>query len=137
MQPSDTHQRSQRASRPVPFDARGDLWAAVQQGVVLSRDLNARMEFDPITPPPARPPPLPYQRQLPPMSAPSGGNRPAPGVVVRAPLGEVPLNVLRTEIRSLEKENDALKKHVALQDRVIMGFCTLHVFERENQSGLP
>ena len=115
--PHDTHDRGQRASRPVPFDAAGNLWAAVHEGVVVSSDLNGRMQFVPLVLPMVRcdSPPLPFQPpRLPP---------------VRTPLGEVSLNVLSMEIDSLEKQNAALKRHVKLQDKIIDGFCGLR---REN-----
>lgn len=122
--PHDTHDRGQRASRPVPFDAAGNLWAAVQQGVIVSSDLNGRMEFVPLVPPIVRcdSPPPPPQRSF----------QPPPLPPVRTPLGEVSLNVLCKEIDSLEKQNAALKRHVKLQDKIIDGFCGLRMAEREN-----
>ena len=136
--PRDTNARSQRASRPVPFDSHGDLWAAVNEGVIFSSDLDARFQFNPPpmsafsprTPSPARVL-LPYQRQLPPVSAPPGGGGGRPPV--RAPLGEADLNVLGAELKALESENAALKKQVDLQDRLIVGFCGLVGHERENR----
>ena len=139
--PRDTRARLQRASRPVIFDARGELWAAVHEGVVYSVDLNDRLQFSPViasvvSSGPLAPPPgaalLPFQRQLPPQLPPppagggGGGRR-------RVPRREVALNALATELKDLEDENDALKRRVALQDRVIVGFCELHVYNRENQ----
>lgn len=139
--PHDTSGRLQRASRPVPFDVRGDLWAAVQEGVIFSEDLNERMQFDP--PPPARraapatPPPLPFERQLRPVLPPPPPSAP-PAAARRAPLADVSLNVLRTEVKALEDENAALKKFVTLQDNVILGLCELHVHQHQvRNDGAP
>lgn len=112
---------------------------------MFSADLNDRFEFNPvavpaipITPPLPRPERvlLPYQRQqLPPMSAAvlGGGGGGGGGNRNRPPLGEVALNVLVSELKTLENENTVLKKQVALQGRLIVGFCGLHVHERENR----
>ena len=51
----------------------------------------------------------------------------------RRPLVDVAnVQVLAREVRALEQENALLRKHAALQDKVIAGMCNLQVFEREN-----
>ena len=85
--PNDTNDRAQRASRPVPFCAAGELWRGAADGLIVSDDLNSRLEFEPpelgdwrkrnhrdprdslsATLPAAVPVLLPYQRQTPPHS---------------------------------------------------------------------
>jgi len=54
-------------------------------------------------------------------------------VPTRRPLVDVAnVQVLAREVRALEQENALLRKHAALQDKVIAGMCNLQVFEREN-----
>ena len=180
--PTDTHDRGQRGSRPVLFDPACELWRGAADGLIVSDDLNARLEFEPPEVAAARtmPPPaaalLPFQRQEPSLAAtmrspwasprttspppppppgppppgppppgpprlwrpPAGPSPPAPPpgprpVPTRRPLVDVAnVQVLAREVRALEQENALLRKHAALQDKVIAGMCNLQVFEREN-----
>lgn len=165
--PADTHDRGQRGSRPVLFDPACELWRGAADGLIVSDDLNARLEFEPpevaaaaaaaaraaarTMPPPAAAL-LPFQRQEPslaatmrsPWASPRTASPPPPGppppparparpVPTRRPLVDVAnVQVLAREVRALEQENALLRKHAALQDKVIAGMCNLQVFEREN-----
>lgn len=162
--PPDTHDRGQRGSRPVLFDPACELWRGARDGLIVSEDLNERLEFEPSeagrTMPPAAAALLPFQRQEPSLAAtmrspwaspratspppppppanpprlwrPPGGPPPGP-VPARRPLVDVAnVQVLARELRALEQENVLLRKHAALQDKVIAGMCNLQVFEREN-----
>ena len=80
-------------------------------------------------PPPPPPPPGPPRLWRPPNGPPPGA-RPVPP---RRPMVDVAnVQVLAREVRALEQENALLRKHTALQDKVIAGMCNLQVFEREN-----
>lgn len=137
--PPDTHGCSHRESRPVPFFEEGCLWNLVGQGVIASRDVDARFQLSPPPQSPQTPPPLlPYQLQnLPPARAPPRSAPALPPALppVRRPLGVVDPNIqtLTVELRKLETENTKLRQHIRLQDNVISGFCALQVYERENK----
>ena len=168
--PADTHDRGQRGSRPVPFDPACELWRGAADGLIVSDDLNARLEFEPPeaasarTMPPPAPALLPFQRQEPslaatmrsPWASPRTTSPPppppaAPPRLWRPPAGPPPgrrrapcrrgarsstsptCKLLARELRALEQENVVLRKHAALQDKVIAGMCNLQVFERENR----
>ena len=98
--------------------------------VICSVDVDDNMQFNPkelaFSPNqhyllPRRP--LPYQRQIP------------AKVMSREPLRSNNVNVcvLGKEISRLEIENKTLRKQTAAQEKVIRGFCKLHVFKDKNE----
>ena len=120
------------SSRIVPYDKNARMWNNVRDGVVNSRHVNENLEIvlrpsatAPLLvalPPPPPPLPtaqrqnvLPYQQQVPAV----------PPVCNRAPLGEIYINVMAKELKTLENENTKLRKHVHLQEQVISGLCQL------------
>lgn len=124
-----------RESRAVPFDPHGVAWAAAivsvdDGGIRESSDVDALGRLLPSPPKPLRgPKPLPFQAQGPPgflsqprlPLGPRGGNE----VPSTESVCTVVRKVLGTEIQSLEQEKDRLKQQVALQQKIIRGFCQL------------
>lgn len=108
-----------RESRPVPFFPRGDVWEGVAGGIVTSVDINENMQFDPVTSPPFRVQNLPVIPRV-------ASN---PRLPVRAALVPIDANVktLAREIKSMEKENAVLRKHIKMQDDLINGFCRMRL----------
>ena len=115
--------RHHRESRTVPHYDRKTLWDAVNDGVIVSSDLDDRLMpyqcQEPPHPPPAL---LPYQRQEPSHPPPEPPKPPKPP---KPPLGNV-TNVVT------QQDSELLKRHIKLQGRVIDGLCRLRVFEAEN-----
>lgn len=112
--------RQHRESRIVPHYDRKTLWDAVQDGVIVSCDLDDRlMPKKPVVNPPSAL--LPYQRQ-----EPSHPPHPPPAPP-KPPLGDVTNVVTQHDV-------DLLKRHLKLQSSVINGLCRLRAFEAENAS---
>ncbi len=115
--------RHHRESRNVPRYDRKTLWDAVQDGVIVSSDLDCRMmPKAPMDHPPSAL--LPYQRQEPSHPPPEPPKPPKPP---KPPLGDV-TNVVA------QQDSELLKRHIKLQSSVINGLCRLRVFEAENAS---
>jgi len=122
----DTHVRQQRESRVVPVRADEEtLWDAVQQGLIVSSDLDERMM--PKTPLP------PFQRQERPFSSPNHPppKTPPPPLKKPPPPPKPPLGDITN--LSAQQEIATLKRHLKLQGDVINGLCRLRAFEAENR----
>ena len=127
-QPPELSTRTMPAAAPalLPFQRQEPSLAATMRSPWAS----PRTTSPP--PPPPMPPPGPPRLWRPP-----GSNPPRP-VPPRRPMVDVAnVQVLAREVRALEQENALLRKHTALQDKVIAGMCNLQVFERENLPPSP
>ena len=123
--PVDTDSRHQRESRVVPppyEEGELNLWDAVDKGLIGSSDLDGRMM--PKTPL-AKTPLPPYQRQARPFSSPNLPSPKKPPPPPKPPLGDVTNVAAKQEIAML-------KRHMKLQNDVIIGMCRLRAFEAEN-----
>ena len=98
-----------------------NVWDAVRLGVLTSADLDARGKIDALSAlsPIKR---LPYQIQ-----EPAHADAPPPPPPTQKARGkgsgDVALKVICRELQEAEKENLALHKTVARQNKLISGFC--------------
>ena len=122
-----------RESRAVPFDPNGAAWAAAivsvdNGGIRESSDVDALGRLLP-SPPKLLPKLLPFQAQSPPgflsQPRPPLGPRSGNDVLSTEGVCTVVRKVLGTEIQSLELERAQLKQQVAIQQKIIRGFCEL------------
>lgn len=127
-----------RESREVPFYPKSDIWQGVRDRIISSADVDDNMQFDPPdiacladVPSLTTPSVLPYHRQKSPKLHKFTSVPPQ-----RNPLKGVDTNVavlaLGKDIRSLENENNALRKQVIAQETIIRGFCKLYVNKENN-----
>ena len=135
-----------RESRPVPFFNNGDVWSAVQEGIISSLDLDENLQFDPTKAAamkqgtvgmhvqemvakmmetqrqtPAPQPPTPFQLQKSPTH--HSIRMMAPAV----PSEDINLRLMAAELRKMESENRRLREHIKAQDNLIRSFCILHM----------